>query len=332
MKNTYALRIFYFLLFVILPFLHADAQKIGLLMDSYITDRWYMDQKLFTDKVKALGGEVQVEVAYGDAAEQVRLTRKMIDDGVKVLVVVPVDAHKCSEIVDIAKKANVPVISYDRLIVNPATTLYISYNNVKVGELQANYALNKMPRGNYLLINGPETDNNAILFRQGQLNVLKPHADKGEIKIIADFVMSDWGEIGAIMKIDEFLSASKIKPDAIVAANDALANGSIQSLPANLLGKIIITGQDADIVGLKNIIAGRQSMTIYKPIRPLAELSAETAMKLARGEAVHGMTKLQNEGISVDAILLDPVAVDKLNYNETVIKDGHASLSEVIDK
>jgi D-xylose transport system substrate-binding protein len=331
MKNNQVFRIAIFI-FLAISSLQLHAQKIGLLMDSYITDRWYMDQKLFTDKVKALGGDVQIEVAYGDVGEQIRLTQKMISDGVKVLVVVPVDAHKCSEIVDIAKKANVPVISYDRLIVNAGTSLYVSYNNIKVGELQATYALNKMPKGNYLLINGPESDNNAILFRQGQLNILKPHADKGEIKIIADFVMGDWGEIGAIMKIDEFLSASKEKPDVIVAANDALANGTIQSLPANMLGKTLITGQDADIVGLKNIIAGKQSMTIYKPIRPLAELAAETSMKMAKGEPIQGMSKISFENISFDAILLNPVAVDKLNYSETVIKDGHATLSEVIDK
>jgi D-xylose transport system substrate-binding protein len=330
MKNNQMFRTLIFI-FLTVSSLQLNAQKIGLLMDSYITDRWYMDQKLFTDKVKSLGGDVQVEVAYGEPTEQIRLTKKMIDDGVKVLVVVPVDAHKCSEIVDIARKANVPVISYDRLIVNQGTTLYISYNNIKVGEMQATYALNKMPKGNYLLINGPESDNNAILFRQGQLNVLKPHADKGEIKIIGDFVMGDWGEIGAIMKVDEFLSGSKEKPDVVVAANDALANGTIQSLPASMIGKTIITGQDADIVGLKNIIAGRQTMTIYKPIRPLAELAAETAIKMAKGETVAG-TKMQYENISIDAILLDPVAVDKLNYSETVIKDGHASLSEVVEK
>jgi len=157
------------------------AQKIGLLLDSYVTDRWYVDQKVFMDKVKALGGETQLEVAYGDPAEQLRLGKKMIADGVKVLVIVAVDAAKAVEIVQEAKRAKVPVLSYDRLIDSNDISVYISYNNEKVGELQAQYALSKIPTGKLLLLNGPVTDNNAILFRNGQLKVLKKSIDEGKI-------------------------------------------------------------------------------------------------------------------------------------------------------
>lgn len=309
-----------------------NAQKIGLLMDSYVSDRWYLDQKLFIDKVKELGGEVQVEVAYGDPVEQLRLGKKLIDDGVSVLVIVPVDGNKASEIVDVAKLAKIPVISYDRLINNKDLSIYISYNNEKVGELQAKYAVSKVPAGNYLIVSGPESDNNALLFKKGQLNVLKPLIDKGKIKLIGSLLMDDWGEIGALMKVDEFLSTTKEKPAAIVAANDALASGAIQALPTELRGKVIVTGQDADLTALKYIVAGTQSMTIYKPIKPLARLAAETAIKLAMKQPIQGTTKLKNGNIEVDAILLDPIAVDKLNFKDTVVKDGHVSLSELIDK
>jgi D-xylose transport system substrate-binding protein len=308
------------------------AQKIGLLMDSYVSDRWYLDQKLFIDRVKELGGEVQVEVAYGDPVEQLRLGKKLIEDGVSVLVIVPVDGNKASEIVDVAKLARIPVISYDRLINNKDLSIYISYNNEKVGELQAKYAVGKVPTGNYLIVSGPESDNNALLFKKGQLNVLKPLIDKGKIKLIGSLLMDDWGEIGALMKVDEFLSTTKEKPAAVVAANDALASGTIQALPAELRGKVIVTGQDADLTALKYIVAGTQSMTIYKPIKPLARLAAETAIKLAMKETIPGTTKLKNGNIEVDAILLDPIAVDKSNYKDTVVKDGHVSLSELIDK
>src|SRR5688572_9164042 len=117
------------------------AQKIGLLLDSYVSDRWYLDKKLFIDKVTELGGECQVEVAYGDPVEQVNLSKKMIAQGVKVLVVVAVDAVKSAEIATIATAANVPVISYDRLILSNDVTIYISYNNEKVGSLQAEYMI-----------------------------------------------------------------------------------------------------------------------------------------------------------------------------------------------
>jgi D-xylose transport system substrate-binding protein len=306
------------------------AQKIGLLMDSYISDRWYLDQKFFMDKVKELGGETLLEVAYGDSVEQVRLGKKLIDDGAKVLVIVPIDSKHAARIVAIAKAANVPVIAYDRLILSNDVSLYVSYNNDKVGTLQAEYALRKVPSGNYLLLNGPVSDNNATLFRNGQLKVLEPHIKSGKVKVIGDFVMEDWGELGALMKVDDFYSSAKVKPDVIIAANDALANGTIQALPEDQLGKVIVTGQDADMAALKSIIAGTQSMTIYKPIRPLAQVAAEMAIRLAKGQGLKDHTRMQNGKITVDAILLDPVVVDKSNYKETVVMDGHASLSEII--
>ena len=306
------------------------AQKIGLLLDSYVSDRWYLDKKLFIDKVTELGGECQVEVAYGDPVEQVNLSKKMIAQGVKVLVVVAVDAVKSAEIATIAKAANVPVISYDRLILSNDVTIYISYNNEKVGSLQAEYMIKLKPTGKYVLVNGPVEDNNAAQFRDGQLKVLRPHINSGKIKILGDFIQSDWGEIGALMKIDEFLTTSTEKPDVILAANDALANGAIQAMPADMVGKVGVTGQDADLGALRNIIAGKQAMTIYKPLKPLAQLAAVTAMKLAKGETVKGETKVQSGNISAEAILLDPIVVDKNNYKETVVKDGHVSISELI--
>jgi D-xylose transport system substrate-binding protein len=331
MKPNTFFKVFLFV-FITAASIAVQAQKIGFLMDSYVTDRWYLDQKLFIDKVKSMGGEVQVEVAYGDPAEQVRLAKKLIAEGVKVLVVVPVDGRQAVEIVKAAKEAKVPVIAYDRLIDTNDISIYISYNNEKIGELQAQYALSKVPKGNYLLVNGPIIDNNAILYRKGQLKALKKSIDEGSVKIIGDMVQDDWGEIGSLMKVDEFFSTSKEKPDAIVAANDALAGGAIQALPANLNGKVVITGQDADLTALKYIVAGSQSMTIYKPIKPVAQLAGETAMKLARGEKIANTMKLKYADIEVDAILLDAIVVDKTNYKETVVKDGHVSLSELMDK
>jgi D-xylose transport system substrate-binding protein len=321
-----------FIILMCMAAVSVHAQKIGLLMDSYVTDRWYLDQKLFIDKVKSLGGDVQVEVAYGDPAEQLRLAKKLIADGAKVLAVVPVDGKQAVEIVKVAKAAKVPVLAYDRLIDTNDIDIYISYNNERIGELQAQYALSKVPQGNYLLINGPVIDNNAILYRKGQYKALQKSIDEGKVKIVGDMVQDDWGEIGALMKVDEFLSTSKVKPDAIVAANDALAGGAIQALPVDLAGKIVITGQDADLTALKYIVSGAQTMTIYKPIKPVAQLAGETAMQLAHGQKIPNTIKLKYAGIEVNAILLDAVVVDKTNYKETVVKDVHVSLSEIMDK
>ena len=307
------------------------AQKIGLLMDSYVIDRWYIDQKLFVDRIKELGGECIVEMPFGDADEQVKLGKKLIASKVDVLVIVPVDRIKAATIVQAAKEANIPVIAYDRMIDTNDLALYVSYNNLNVGKLQAQYAVNKMPQGNYLLINGPESDMNAISFREGQKLVLQPFIKNGKIKIIGDNVLDSWSELESLMKTDEFLSSHPEKPVVILAANDALATGAIQSLPKDLLGKVVVTGQDAEKTAMKNIIAGTQTMTVYKPIKALAHQAAESAMKLAKSEKVSSIkTKIGTH--EVNAILLEPVVVDKNNYKETVVKDGHINLSEVVEK
>ncbi|HLT80614.1 MAG TPA: substrate-binding domain-containing protein [Cyclobacteriaceae bacterium] len=305
------------------------AQRIGLLMDSYVVDRWYLDQKLFTERVKALGGECVVEVPYGDPDEQVRLGQKLIDSGVDVLVIVATDSRKAAAIVEAADKKKIPVISYDRLILSDGLDFYVSFNNTRVGNLQAEYVLKKVPRGKYLLVNGPPTDYNAVLFRKGQMEVLQPHIDAGEIEIVADIVLNEWSEIEALMRIDELFATTTLKPDAIIAANDALATGTLQAMPADLLGRVIVTGQDAELMAIRNIISGNQTMTVYKPIRELAYRAAEVAMDFARGKKPKKATRLKTEDVNVDAILLNPVVVDKQNYKTTVVQDGHVSMSEL---
>lgn len=309
-----------------------SAQKIGLLMDSYVVDRWYLDQKLFSDRVRVLGGECIVEVPHGDPDEQVKLGKKLLDSGVSVLVVVASDSRKAAAIVSAANEKKIPVIAYDRLILSDGLSFYISYDNTGVGNLQARYALEKVPRGKYLLLNGPPTDYNAVMFRKGQMEVLKPHIDNGEIEIVGDIVLNEWSEIEALMRIDELFATSTIKPDVIIAANDALATGTIQAIPIDMLGHVLITGQDAELIALKNIISGNQAMTVYKPIKELAYRAAEIAMDFARGKKPKKASKLKTEEMEVNAILLNPTVVDKENYRKTVVHDGHVSLSEVHSK
>ncbi len=307
---------------VLLP--EAKAQKIGLLMDSYIIDRWYKDQQYFEEKVKEMGGTCQVENPFGDPHEQIKLAKKLISEKVDALVVIPCDAIKASEIAKMAREAGIPIIAYDRFINSNDLSLYVSYNNEKVGELQAQYALKNYPKGNYLLMNGPISDHNAIQFRKGQLKVLQNSIASKDVKIIGDYIMNDWSEIEALMKVDEYLSIEEEKPTVILSANDALANGSIEALKSyGMEGAVGITGQDADLVAIKNLIAGTQMMTVYKPIKPLATIAAESAMKMARGEKPENVTKMKAGLFEVPSILLEPVVVDKSNYKDTVIKDGH---------
>jgi len=305
------------------------SQKIGLLLDDFISDRWYLDKKHFTERVTELGGEVLCEIAYADTGAQVSLAKKILDAGAKVLVVVPTDARQARKIAELATQRGIPLISYDRLILSNKVSLYISYDNQKVGRLQAQYALKRKPEGKFIQINGPVSDNNAVLFKAGQDEALAKSTRQGKVQVLGSFVMDDWGELGAWMKLEEFLSKGGLVPDAVLTANDALATGVIRALSKDLQGKVIVTGQDADIAGLKNIYAGTQSMTVYKPIAPLAKKAAEMAIELANGKEISGTTNFQMGALSVKAILLDPVVVDKSNYKETVVKDGHAELQEI---
>jgi D-xylose transport system substrate-binding protein len=167
------------------------------------------------------------------------------------------------------------------------------------------------------------------MFRNGQMEVLQPHIDAGEVEIVGDIVLNEWSEIEALMRIDELFATTTIKPDAIIAANDALATGTLQAMPSDLLGHVVVTGQDAELMAIRNIISGVQTMTVYKPIRELAHRAAEIAMDFARGKKPRKATKLKLEDMEVDAILLNPVVVDKQNYKATVVQDGHVSMSEL---
>jgi D-xylose transport system substrate-binding protein len=304
----------------------ANAQKIGLLMDSYFIDRWYLDQKVLSERIKELGGECIIEMPNGDADEQIRLGKKLISEGVDALIIIAVDGKKAIEIADAARLKNIPVIAYDRFIKSKGVNFYISYDNKMVGQLQAKYALEKAPAGNYLLVNGPVSDNNAILFREGQLETLKSAIASKQITIIGDFVLNDWSEMEAMMKVDEFISTSKDIPDVLIGGNDALATGALQSLPESTSPKRIVIGQDGELMAIKNIIKGEQTMTVYKPIRPLASKAAEVAMQLAKKQPIKNSGKFKVDDLEVNAIQLIPIVVDKSNYNETVIKDGHVSL------
>jgi D-xylose transport system substrate-binding protein len=309
--------------------LSSNAQKIGLLLGSFVSDRWYLDQKHFSDRVQELGGVCVVDIAY-NASEQYDHAVKLIDEGVDVLVLVPIDARKASDIVTYAKKRHVPVVAYDRLVLSNDISIYISYDNEKVGRLQAEYMVKKFPTGKYFLINGPTIDYNAVLFRKGQFQVLEPYIERGEIEILEDCIMDTWSEINAFEKATAFISKTKTAPDVVIAANDVLANGVLSALPPEMVGKVLITGQDADFIGIRNILSGHQAMTVYKPIQELAFKAAELSVRLANNQEVKGTSTMKIGLISIPAILLDPMVVDIHNYKETVVSDGHVSLSEVV--
>jgi D-xylose transport system substrate-binding protein len=307
---------------------------IGFSMDTLEEERWQKDRDLFVAKAKELGAdEVKVQSANGDDQKQIAQAENLISQGVDVLVVVPHDASVAAAIVEKAHAEGIKVLSYDRLIKNSDVDLYISFDNERVGEMQATAITQLVPKGNYALIEGADSDNNAHLFKQGQMKVLQPLIDKGDIKVVYDQWTKEWEPANALANMENALTANKNKIDAVVAANDGTAGGAIQALVAqSLSGKVPVSGQDAELAAIKRILDGTQTMTVYKPIKLLAQTAAEAAIKLAKGEAVDAPEKVNNGKVDVASILLDPIAVTKKNIDTTVIADGFHKKEDVYKK
>jgi len=307
--------------------------KIGLTMDTLKEERWQKDRDLFVKRANELGADVIVQSADGNDETQVKQAESLLTQGVDVLVIIPHNAEVAATIVDAAKRQNIPVISYDRLIRNSIPDLYISFDNEKVGELQAKYLLDRAPKGNYILIGGAPTDNNAKLLREGQLKILQPSIDKGDIKIVADQWAKDWLADEALKHTENALTQNNNDVVAVVASNDSTAGGVVEALrPQGLAGKVLVSGQDADLAALQRVAAGTQSMTVYKPILQIAPRAAEAAIALAKKEKLQTARTVNNGKGDIPSILLEPITVDKSNIDDTVIKDGYQKKEDIYKK
>lgn len=304
---------------------------IGLSLDTVREERWQRDRDMFVARATELGAKVLVQVANNDDARQNAQAENLLTQGVDVLVVAPHNSASAATIVQAAHRAHVPVMAYDRLINGCDVDLYISFDNVRVGELQAEYAVQRVPRGRYALIAGAPTDNNAHLFHDGQLKVLDPLVKKGDITIVTDQWSNDWQPVEALKTMENALTRAGNKIDAVVVSNDGLAGGAIQALAEQkLAGKVLVTGQDAELAACRRVLAGTQSMTIYKPIRALAARGAETAIAMAKHQALADTTGTIDNGFArIPCILIPPVAVDRDNMAATVVKDGFHKLEDV---
>lgn len=306
---------------------------IGLSLDTLKEERWQKDRDLFVSKAKELGADVLVQAANSDDAHQIEDIQSLISNKVNALVIVPHNGAAMAKGVALAHDAGIPVIAYDRLILDSDVDLYISFDNIKVGETQAKYALEllkgkKKPK--IVRIFGAKTDPNAALFKQGQDNILKPLVAKGEIEIIHEDWAENWKPENAKKILQAAISLKGTNFDLVLAANDGTAGGAVQVLTEEgLAGKIPVIGQDAELAACQRIVNGTQSMTIYKPVKQLAIKAAEIAVKLAQGKPIVATSELYNGKVKVPSVLLDVIPVTKENMKDTVIKDGFHTAKEI---
>lgn len=306
-----------------------DPPKIAFLMDALYTDRWYKDRDYFKQFAREKGAEVMVKVANSKADKQLQQAKEAIEAGADLLVVVPTHKTKARKIIQLAHENGIQVLAYDRLIQDDALDYYISFDTEKVGKIQADFALSRVPTGKYALIFGPGRDYNSLLHRRGVMKVLKPRIRNNRIDIVYQEHQDEWAEMEAYMSMDALLGKHP-DIDAIIAANDMFAIGANMALMANgMAGNILITGQDATAEGVQMLIDGSLSMTVYKPIKNLARKAAEVAVKLANNQSIPAPDVLEINGLSVDCWLLDVVKVTPGNIEETVIQDGHLKRSDL---
>jgi D-xylose transport system substrate-binding protein len=305
--------------------------SIGLSLPTQREARWVSDKNTMEAYAKQLGVDLKVAVADADTAQQASQVENLIAQGVKVLILAPNDAAAAASLVDKAEAEGIPVISYDRLITNTKNVdLYISFDNVKVGELQGEFITKLVPQGNYIIMSGAPTDNNAKLFKQGAMKYIQPLIDSGKIKVVADQAVDNWLPANALNIVENALTASNNKVDAILAPNDGTAGGAIVALEAQgLAGKVPITGQDSEAAAAKRIIAGTQSMTIFKDTRLLGKAAVDAAIAYAKGQTPVINNKVNNGVFDVPSNLLTPYVVTKDNLDKMLIDSGYLTHDQV---
>ena len=294
---------------------------IGFSIDDLRVERWARDRDYFIEAAKQLGAEVSVQSADGDTAKQVSQIENLISRKVDALVIVPKDQSTLSNVLKEAKKAGIKIVSYDRLIKSPDVDVYISFDNERVGYMQGEALMKAMPKGgNVYVLTGDPGDNNAKMFRAGAMKAMEPMVKSGKIKILGEQAVKDWLPSNALSIAENVLTKHQNKIDGFLGPNDGTAGGIIQALAGQkLAGKVPVTGQDAELAACKRILAGTQTMTVYKSLRLIATEAAKVSVALVKGEKVNFKAEKAEGGVS--QILLDPIVVTKENM-DTLVKDN----------
>jgi len=314
----------------------SKAQKVGVLLpDTKSSVRWEsFDRPLLEAAFKSAGVPVTIDNAQGDKSTQQQQAEQLITNGAKVLLLVNLDSGSGAAIEANAQSRGVKVIDYDRLTLKGSAAYYVSFDNVKVGELQGQGlvdCLGSSGTPNIAELNGSPTDNNATLFKQGYDSVLKPLYASGKAKKVADQSVPDWDNQQALTIFEQMLQKTNNKIDGVLAANDGLGNSVISALKARKLKQIPVTGQDATPQGIQNILSGDQCMTVYKAVKKEADAASKLAIALATGKQpeaglVNGKTN--DSAKDVPSVLLTPEAITKDNI-KVVFDDGFLKKTDV---
>lgn len=325
-----------------------DKIIVGLSFSDFATERWKNEQVL----MQALLEEKGYEVVWAEANHDVKLQNdqieNMVTQGVAAIIVIPEDGDAAVTAVNVAKGAGVIVLAYDRLIKTPDIAAYLSFNNTEVGRQEARGVMTALDfeTGKWTTDNpakifmqgGSPTDNNAILVRNGQMEIVQPYIDAGLAVIVGDQWVDNWDPANAVKIMENALAANNNEIDAVVASNDGTALGALQALSAQgLAGVVPISGQDATAVGCYSIVKREQTVSVYKDIRLLSPMAVDLVDALIKGEAVEGLQEYTLAELTLDdslegsvqALFLPVVQVTKFNVYDLVVASGFQPYDDV---
>ena len=320
----------------------AGTGKVGVSMPTKDLQRWNQDGANMEEQLKAAGYEVDLQYAANDVQQQLSQVENMISGGCDVLVIAAIEGSSLGEALDMAKEAGIPVIAYDRLLMDSdAVSYYATFDNYKVGQVQAQYVIDTLDLDNadgpfnIEFTAGDPGDNNAGFFYNGAMDLLKPYIEEGKLNVVSgqtefeDVATPTWGTDVAQKRAENILStnyADGTELDVWLCSNDSTALGVENALAANYKGNYpIITGQDCDIENTKNMIAGKQSMSVFKDTRTLAAQVVKMVGQILNGETVdvNDTSTYNNNKITVPSFLCEPVFADANNYKEILIDSGY---------
>lgn len=305
--------------------------RVGVSAPTQREERWVRDVEKLREEARARGVDLRLQISDNDAARQLAQCENLLAQEVDVLILAPHDAAAAGVVVDRAHAFGVPVIAYDRLVTNADVDLYVSFDNVKVGELQGEFLAARVPKGRYVILSGAPTDNNAKLFKDGAMQHIRPLIERGDVTVVLEQPVKDWQPAEAMKLTEDALTASGQRVDAVLAPNDGTAGGVIQALSlAGLAGKVPVTGQDAELSAAKRVLDGTQSMTVYKDTRALATAAIAAAEVFARGGRPETNGAVPNGRIDVPAILLPSVVVTRENAVEVLAGSGYLSREDLL--
>ncbi|MCD8349753.1 MAG: substrate-binding domain-containing protein [Planctomycetaceae bacterium] len=306
--------------------------KVGLALPTQQEERWVRDMHAMQAEAEKHGIDLRVAIARNDQSQQNNQIDQLLSQGIKVLILAPHDGEGAATAVNKAHEDGVKVISYDRLIMGTDVDVYMSFDNVRVGELMGEWITKRVPKGDYILMSGAPTDNNAKLFKQGHMIYIQPLIDKGDIKVILDQPVIDWQPSNAQKIVENALTLANNKVDAILAPNDGTASGAISALAAQgLAGKVPVTGMDAELSAAQRIVQGTQSITVLKDTRKLGEEAIRLAIRMAKGESIDDAINgsVHNGVQDTPSVLLDAEVVDKDNIDRILIESGYLTREQV---